>query len=178
MKKTVLILMALVLVLVGILFWQKNNTSQITNTLQQKINSLQNQIANLQGKSSNPTGGIITTDSDEPAGWKTFANNDYGFTIDYPGNWIVKSITQSSTQQGEEVVIQNLPEVNLGTSDLSLKVEGSFFQVEMYKTKSEDKTIRDWINSGDIPQSVKQDRLKQIVNMFIAGENREVWTNS
>jgi hypothetical protein len=112
-----------------------------------------------------------TKTSGETAGWKTFAN--YGFTIDYPDNWIVKSSTQ-----GAGVAIQNLPEVNLGTSDLSLKVEGSFFQVEMYKTKSGDKTIRDWINSGDIPQSVKQDRLKQIVNMSIAGENREVFTGS
>lgn len=92
-----------------------------------------------------------------------------------------------SNTQGEGVVIQiqNLSEVIVaGSCDLDLKINGSFFQVEMYETKSGGKTnyggktIRDWINSFDLPQSVKQERLNQIKNMFIAGENREVWTGS
>ena len=81
-----IILLILVAALVGVLVWQKNNANQIADALQQQIILLQNQINNR----------IIATTSNETAGWKTYTNARYGYSIKYPSDWWYKDYSDSA----------------------------------------------------------------------------------
>ncbi len=108
----------------------------------------------------------VATTSDETAGWKIYTNSNSGFSVNYPDNWIIDSSTAG-------VTIKNLPVVDVvGNSGPKTK-EGSIFSVSA-NSMVKPQTIREVINSYDLPQTDKQTTLNRIIAMNIAGENREV----
>lgn len=161
-KKLVIVLIVVIVALSGVLIWQnlgskapvENNTPIVSNPPQE------NEQVN----------------SDETADWKTYTDENSGFSMNYPGNWIVES-------NGTGVMIKNLPVVDVvGNSGPKTK-EGSIFEVRTFDMPKA-QTIQEQINSYNfsqdlkIDQNLKQERLSQVVTKNIAGENRDVWPGS
>ncbi|MDO8524502.1 MAG: hypothetical protein Q7R99_02645 [bacterium] len=110
-----IILLVLVVALVGVLLWQKNNANQIAESLQQQIISLQNQVLSLQNKSSNSNGEIVAITSNETAGWKTYRNDKYGFELKYPNNSVLTGEPSPAMQGGYFNYRIDLPILTNGT---------------------------------------------------------------
>ena len=165
MKKTVLIFLVLVLVSVGILLWQKNNTSQIKDASQKQIDSLQNQIANLQGKNSNPTGRIAVANFDETVNWKTYRNDKYDYEVKYPQNWTTRTMGQSAlpaTAQDRDV--------GFAGNNCFMWVSGD----------SNDYEVSDLLNKGYVETKVMVDGLpaRKLEKLADPGAMRSVYFTS
>lgn len=68
-----IVLLILVVALVGVLLWQKNNANQIADFLQQQIIALQNKFIDLQVADS--TNKIATTTLNKNISWKKFSTD-------------------------------------------------------------------------------------------------------
>jgi len=122
--------------------------------------------------------------SDETADWKTYTDENSGFSISYPKNWIVEEVPVAAIGGAKSVlIVKNLSVVDVvGNSGPKTK-EGSTFEVRTFDMPKA-QTIQEQINSYNfsqdlkIDQNLKQERLSQVVTKNIAGENRDVWPGS
>jgi len=111
-------------------------------------------------------------------GWETYSNEEVVYQIEYPAKWIVirRQFSNCGTncKYAEDLLIQNMPYVSFPGNGPE---DGSVFGIRIFEISSPlNLTIRSWIESGDIPEQQKQQRISRIKTIDIDGAEREVST--
>lgn len=100
-NKLIIILIMLIIVLIGI-FIYVNNRNNSKNFDKQELISMDDEIkvTSLPTKQATVS---PTPVQDEYAGWKTYTNNEIGYNLKYPNDWIVDEFTGYSELIGQDV---------------------------------------------------------------------------
>lgn len=77
----------------GVWWWQKASFEKERQGLQEQIDDLKRQISGIE--------------EDELKDWKTYRNEEYGFEVRYPGEWILKTATQEQLTEGEIISLES-----------------------------------------------------------------------
>ena len=132
--------------------------------------------------------GVLYCQTTDTLTYRTYHNSRLGYEIQYPANWYLKhplNLKKNDTLNLEFLCIENQTEVIVAGGSKKT-VNGTVFQIEIvnaniYKTpkfildSGGIKTIQQWILHGDIPERVKQSRLKQVCDKNIDGRKLSVW---
>jgi len=105
---------------------------------------------------------------DEFADWKTYRDEKCYFEIKYPADWYIK---KSSTCY---FLIENKEE-RVEIAGEGLSNDGSYFTVHIHKETSNFPSIKEKIESYDIPEWNKQKRLEKIITMKFGDMELIVW---
>ncbi|MFH1175265.1 MAG: hypothetical protein V1698_00910 [bacterium] len=130
------------------------------------------------GDASDDTVLNIVKPWENSSGWTTYQNQEAEYSIDHLANWIVlrsgfpSGGCGQNCKYAEDLLIQNLPYVGfMGNGP----AEGSVFGLRIFEISSPSNlTIRKWIETLDIPEADKQQRIRYIKTMNISGKNMEV----
>jgi len=77
----------------GTYYYMSQKLENEKSNLQSQITELNKQIDDLQATetTTDSTDDSTTTETDETAGWKTYASSNIGFSFKYPNSWILTS---------------------------------------------------------------------------------------
>jgi len=187
-KIWILIIVLVIIAVGGILvyqYWPKGEEEPGELTKQEKIAAIKKEM--IQEAKKWPGAGVGVTEETTPEiiepgkdveGWETYTNEEAGYKIDYLAKWIVTRRQFSNCGANctyiEDLLIQNLPYVSFPGNGPE---DGSVFGVRIFEISSPaNLTIRSWIQSADLPEQQKQERISRIKTMEIAGAEREVST--
>jgi len=97
-------------------------------------------------------------------------NLGFDFEISYPVNWYVKSVPIKS----RVFQVENIEEKVVVAGGGPFTEHGSFLSIDVFPAKNSS-TIEEHIRNSDLPERVKNKRLKQILTMKIGGIETIVW---
>jgi len=133
----------------GIYYWQNKKLTDSKNDLNAQIASLQKQVNDLKTASTtvvttpSTSTSTTTTTADSTADWKTYADSANGFSIKYPGEWLVK-------QQDGSVRIQNktgdIYASNEGVKNVG-KIQGSYVEITV-SIKTSSQTLSEYLKAN------------------------------
>jgi len=114
---------------------------------------------------------------DETTKWKTYKNEELGYSIKYPEDWYTKEEYREKCGFEnclENLYIENMEEKVIVAGGGPFTEDGSFFNIVILEAP-DISSIEEWIQKGDIPDRIKQERLNSIATMNIGGVERKVW---
>lgn len=117
------------------------------------------------------------TSTDETADWKVYRNEEIGYEVKYPKDWYVKEEYRSECKFEdclEYLYIENIEEKVIVAGEGPFTENGSYFKIVILKAENIS-SIEEWIEKGDIPDRVKQERLDFIITLEIGGIEIKAW---
>ncbi len=102
--------------------------------------------------------------------WQKYKNQNINFEIQYPINWYLKvdSLSIKKHNYLDRISIENMKEKVIVAGGGPFTENGSFFNISVLIT-SQGNTIKELIINGDLPERVKKQRLKQMLEREIGG---------
>ena len=121
--------------------------------------------------------GLATCKQKDIINWKIYKNSEFGYEVKYPSNWYVKEEYRSKCGFKdclENLYIENMKEKVIVAGGGPFTENGSFFKIVIIYAPNIS-SIEEWIQNGDIPDRVKQERLDSVKVIKIGGTKRKVW---
>lgn len=83
----------------GMYVWQRSDFKSAEQALQQQILALQSHVSQLQQEVQNQPGDKEDDINIDVSGWQTYKNKEYGYTFQYPQNWVHETTGDNSIGQ-------------------------------------------------------------------------------